>query len=127
MALIHPPPDIVYHWPDAAALDLAAMELAYNPFADELTVAFGGTGRPAIIHPLDWTPADYVALRLDPETDEVVGIQLDHAQRVAAAEHPAWSAVIDAAASKAGVHAPAKSAWPALARLISDVKALARF
>ena len=75
-------------WPDLTALPLDQMRLTYDRPSDTLFVDFYGEARPAANVPLDRGDRDYVFARVDPETDAVVGLQIEHFLSYAVEQHP---------------------------------------
>lgn len=83
-------------WPDLETLKPATVRMNYDSQSDTLMIDFGGVVRPAYSYPLDEGDFDYVYLRLDGHTDEVVGLYIEdvlagfldiHPEYVAALEH----------------------------------------
>jgi hypothetical protein len=121
VAITNLPPNTKYRWPDATQLDPAEMLLSYDQRADMLSVAFGGKVRPAFNESLDEGPADYVMLRLDFDTEEVVGIEVEVVNRRALREHPTWRKVVEAATNQPRLTRIEPTAWPALTAFVQDV------
>ena len=70
-------------------LDLRRAVISYDRASDTLIVHLYGRGRPAVSVPSPRPLArDFVFLRLDPKTDELVGIQVEDVLRLYAADHP---------------------------------------
>jgi hypothetical protein len=111
-------------WP--AVIDPADMLLGYNPFADELVLIFGDADRPHYAEPLDASSHAYLSLLLDPSSDEVVGVMVEHARLSAIANHPEWVSILDAAPSDPILRHAHFHLWPALAKFVADVQSLAR-
>ena len=81
-------------WP-AGPIDPTAIDLDYDPPADELTLYFGGKPVPAFGDPLD-APGTGVALLVgmnedETSTGEVVGIQVMPLLVGAVKAHPGWA------------------------------------
>ncbi len=55
--------------------------------------------RPAIDIPIDTPDRDYVYLRVDEETEEVVGVSVETFKLWATSVHPRWAPLADPAAS----------------------------
>ena len=64
------------------------MRFTYDRSPDTLFVDVHGEALPAASIPLDRGDRDYLYLRIDPETDAVVGIQIEHFLSSAAHRHP---------------------------------------
>jgi hypothetical protein len=60
------------HLPPVESLERRPVSFVYNELADELVVAFTDPPRPAVTVFVN----DWVAIRVDPESGEVVGIQV---------------------------------------------------
>jgi hypothetical protein len=113
-------------WPPPADLTPDRVLFGYNPFADELVVAFGGTNRPALTNPVGGDAGDYLQLRVDLETERtIVGAQIDSARTVANEQFPQWNVLIDATAVVPAMHALPPAMWPAVTSFIRQVRELA--
>ena len=65
-------------WPVRSAIDPERVRFSYWQEVDTLMVDFTGRNSPAISVPLDLDREhDYLYLRLDPVTEEVVGLQIE--------------------------------------------------
>ncbi len=73
-----------WHLPAVEALERRPVSFVYNEFADELVVAFTDPPRPAVTVFVN----DWVAVRVDPETSEVVRIHVADFLREAVREVP---------------------------------------
>jgi hypothetical protein len=82
-------------WPDLTALPSDQVRLTYDRPTDTLFVDFYGEVRPAASIPLDRGDRDYVYLRVDPETDAVVGLQIEHFLSYAIKQHPELGGALD--------------------------------
>jgi hypothetical protein len=111
-------------WP--AVIDPADVLIGYNPFADELLVAFGGANRSHYAEPLDASAANYVSLLLDPATDQVVGVMVEQTREVAVTDHPSWRPILDTAPTEPVMRQAGADVRPALAKFVADVRSLAR-
>ena len=77
------------------SLPLDQVQLTYDRSTDTLFVDFSGEARPAASIPLDRGDRDYVYLRVDPETDAVVGLQIEHFLSYAIEQHPELGGALD--------------------------------
>ncbi|MFN8593500.1 MAG: hypothetical protein U0031_18735 [Thermomicrobiales bacterium] len=84
-------------WPDFRLLPPQEMRLTYDRPSDTLFVDFSGEARAAASVPLDRGDRDYLFLRVDPETEAVVGMQIEHFLSYAIARHPELRAALDVA------------------------------
>ena len=75
-------------WPSAGELKPERVRFAYDRPSDTLFVDFDGAARPAASIALDLGGRDYVYARADVETDEVVGLQIEHYLSHAVKVHP---------------------------------------
>lgn len=76
-------------WPERGGVDAERVVFAYDRPSDTLFVNFTGTARPAVSVPTDSDLAEVdVYLRVDPTSEEVVGIQIEGV--VAAVDRPTW-------------------------------------
>lgn len=73
-----------WHLPPVESLERRPVSFVYNELADELVVAFTDPPRPAVTMFVN----DWVAIRVDPETEEVVGIHVADFLREAVREVP---------------------------------------
>lgn len=83
-------------WPDLTSLPSDQVRLTYDRATDTLFVDFYGEARPAASIPLDRGDRDYVYARIDPETDAVVGLQIEHFLSYAIEQHPELDDALDA-------------------------------
>jgi hypothetical protein len=91
VAVIKRNPDIQTfkpRWPDLTSLPLDQVRLTYDRPSDTFFVDFYGESRPAASVPLDRGDRDYLYARVDPETDAVVGLQIEHFLSYAIERHP---------------------------------------
>jgi hypothetical protein len=84
-------------WPDLISLPLGQIRLTYDRPSDTLFVDFFGDARPAASIPLERGDRDYLYARVDPETDAVVGLQIEHFLSYAIEQHPELVDVLDTA------------------------------
>ena len=84
-------------WP-ARGIDLGGVWIDYYQGADELMLYFKRPV-PAIDIPIDTPDRDYVYLRVDEETEEVVGVSVETFKLWATSVHPHWAPLADPAAS----------------------------
>ena len=75
-------------WPDITSLPVEQVRFTYDRPTDTLFVDFYGEARPAASVPLDRRDRDYVYIRVDRETDAVVGLQIEHFLSYAIEQHP---------------------------------------
>ena len=113
---------LVPMWP--GTIDPAEMFLNYDEEADRLTVAFGGAARPCTVDPVDGDAANYLSLRLDPLTEDVVGVELESVA-LALREHPRWRIVVNAAPTEPAMRRVSPDAWIALRAFVDEAKVLA--
>jgi len=66
----------------------------YDRAADELDVDFYGEARPAVSVPLDQGDRDYIYLRVDPASRQVVGLQIEAFLAYAVKQHPDFLAAL---------------------------------
>jgi len=74
--------------PEPAALDMDRIVWSYRRDSDTLLVDLYGRGRPALSVPLDIGERDYLFVRVDVKTDEVVGLQIEDFLDYAVVRHP---------------------------------------
>lgn len=75
MVQVSDAPRFAPKWPDI--LPKSQFRITYDRPADTLFVDFYGEARPASSEPLDTGDRDYIFVRVDPLTDEVVGVQIE--------------------------------------------------
>jgi hypothetical protein len=80
------------NWPQALSAD--RVRFTYDRPTDTLFVDFFGETLPAASIPLDRGDRDYLFLRIDPETDAVVGLQVEHFLSYAIRLHPELGAAL---------------------------------
>jgi hypothetical protein len=100
MALTNRHPDVQLfrpRWPDVASLTPDRVRLTYDRPTDTLYVDFSGEAMAAGSVPLDRGDRDYLFLRVAPETEEVVGLQIEHFLSYAILQHPELIDAVDAA------------------------------
>jgi hypothetical protein len=83
-------------WPDLTSLQSEQVRLTYDRPTDTLFVDFYGEARPAASVPLDRGDRDYIYLRVDPDTDAVVGLQIKHFLSYAIEQHSEFGDALDA-------------------------------
>lgn len=90
--------DLHPKWP---ALDRVLAEhqytLAYDGVSDTLFFDFYGPGRPAVSVEIERGDHDYLFQRVDVETEEVVGIQIEDFLAYAVVLDPTWLDLLDIA------------------------------
>jgi hypothetical protein len=84
-------------WPDLTALPEGDVRFTYDRPTDTLFIDFYGEARAAASIPLNHGDRDYLYLRVDPESDAVVGLQIEHVLSYAIARHPELTDALDAA------------------------------
>ncbi|MGH8574829.1 MAG: hypothetical protein ACREX8_20030 [Gammaproteobacteria bacterium] len=84
-------------WPDFTLLPADQMRYTYDRPSDTLFVDFYGTARAAASVPLDRGDRDYLYLRVDPETDAVVGLQIEYFLSYVVEQHPDLAGALDVA------------------------------
>lgn len=75
-------------WPPIRALPLEQVRFAYDRPSNTLFVDFYGEARPAASIPLDLGDRDYLYLRVDVQSKEVVGLQIESFLTYALRLHP---------------------------------------
>ncbi len=75
-------------WPDLATLPKGELRFVYDRLTDTLFADFYASVRPTATEPLDVGDRDYLFVRVDPETSEVVGLQIEDFRSYALAIHP---------------------------------------
>ena len=76
-------------WPDLATPRSEQLRFTYDWPSDTLFVDCFGEGRPAVSDPLDLGDRNYFYRRVDVQTNEVVGLQIEHFLSSAVLQHPA--------------------------------------
>lgn len=85
-------------WPDRQAIDPDRLVFNYWHEIDTLMVDFTGQNPPAVSMPLDvGGDRGYFMLRLDPVTEDVVGLQIEDFLSYAIHRHPNLLAMLDLA------------------------------
>ena len=84
-------------WPALSSLAKNQVGYTYDRATDTLFDAFYGESRPGASVPLDRGDRDYLFLRVDPETDAVVGLQIEHFLSYAIDQHPELMGALDVA------------------------------
>jgi hypothetical protein len=84
-------------WPEFNATSPAQVRFTYDRPTDTLFVDFHGEARPAASIALARGDRDYLFLRVDPETEEVVGLQIEHFLSYAVTQHPELIGALDLA------------------------------
>ncbi len=100
MAVIKQNPNIQMfkpRWPNLTSLPLDQVRLTYDQPSDTLFVDFYGEAPPAASVPLDHGDRDYLYARVDPETNAVVGLQIEHFLSYAIEQHPELADALDTA------------------------------
>lgn len=73
-----------------------AVNVGYNPYADELVIRFANAaGKVAIVEPIETPDDHYANVMADEATGEVIGVQIDHLRAAALAHFPDWAAAAD--------------------------------
>lgn len=75
--------------PDPQSFDSSEMVVRYNRATDTLIVHLYGTGRPAV----SVLQGDYLYVRVDPETNDVIGFQIENYLHEAVLDEPRLLAV----------------------------------
>lgn len=107
------------HWPDLATA--LAARIDYDPVSDTFLVAFA-PGRPAAGMALETGDREYAYLRVDLDTEEIVGIEIEDVHALAIGRHPTWAPLIAAATEEPRSVPPALRS--ALAAFLADVLAM---
>ena len=84
-------------WPEHASLSSEQVRFTYDRPTDTLFVDFHGEACPAASVPLDRGDRDYLYLRVAPETNAVVGLQIEHFLSYAVVQHPELVSALDVA------------------------------
>jgi hypothetical protein len=84
-------------WPELSSLSANHIRFTYDRPTDTLFVDFYGDARPAASVALERGNRDYLFLRVDPETDAVVGLQIEHFLSYAVMQHPELALALDVA------------------------------
>lgn len=84
--------------PEATSLSPERVRFSYDRPTDTLFVDFMGEAVAAASMPLDRGDRDFLFLRVDPETEEVVGLQIEHFLSYAVVQHPELLAALATAA-----------------------------
>jgi hypothetical protein len=84
-------------WPEPSSLSANHVRFTYDRPMDTLFVDFYGDARPAASVPLERGDRDYLFLRVDPETDAVVGLQIEHFLSYTIFQHPELALALDVA------------------------------
>ncbi len=80
MAMSEPAPDLmtlIPAFPDPITVDWKHAWIVYDRVSDQLLVYFGGVAREAVSIAIDTGDRDYFFARVDPNTGETVGLQID--------------------------------------------------
>ena len=85
-------------WPARSSLPAQQVRFTYDRPTDTLFVDFYGEARPAASIPLDRGDRDYLFLRIEPTSQAVVGLQIEHFLSYAVARHPELADALDFAA-----------------------------
>lgn len=75
-------------WPEPSALALNQARFTYDRPTDTLFVDFHAEARPGASVPLDRGDRNYLYVRIDPATNAVVGLQIEHVLSHALPRHP---------------------------------------
>lgn len=102
-------------WP-TRGIDPCQAWVDYYPPADEVLVYFDRPV-PAVSVPIDTPDRDYVYLRVDEETEAIVGIQVESFITWVTSLHPRWKPLADPIATEADRR-------EAVAALVSDAAGL---
>jgi hypothetical protein len=81
-------------WPALESLPMEQIRLTYDRPSNTLFVDFFGRALPAASIPVELGDRDYYYLRVDVETDEVVGLQIESFLTYALAQHPGLADVL---------------------------------
>lgn len=84
-------------WPEPSSLAANQVRFTYDRPSDTLFVDFYGDARPAASIPLERGDRDYFFLRVDPETEAVVGLQIEHFLSYAVVQLPDLARALDVA------------------------------
>jgi hypothetical protein len=84
-------------WPALDRLPKRQIRFGYDRPTDTLFVDFYGRARPASSEPLGVGDRDYLFLRVDPVTQEVVGLQIEDFLAYAVGRHPEFVAALEIA------------------------------
>ncbi len=85
-------------WPTRSSLSTQQVRFTYDQPTDTLFVDFYGEARPAASIPLGRGERDYLFLRIDPTSEAVVGLQIEHFLSYAVKRHPELADALDFAA-----------------------------
>ena len=97
MAVMSDAPRFAPKWPELESLPKGQVRFTYDRPSDTLYVDFYGKARPASSEPLDVGDRDYLFVRVDPQTDEVVGVQIESFLAYAVKQHPYFVEVLEVA------------------------------
>lgn len=80
-------------WPNANDEGVRRALWSYDRDSDTMMVHFFGKSLPAVAVPIEVGPYDYVFARVDPQTERVVGVQIEDFLAFAVSAHPslAWA------------------------------------
>jgi hypothetical protein len=84
-------------WPEIESLPKGQVRFTYDGRLDTLFVNFYGKARPAASEPLDVGERDYLFVRVDPLSQEVVGLQIEDFLSYAVGLYPGWVEAIEIA------------------------------
>lgn len=97
MAVEHDTRSVRPTWPMIERLPNRQIRFSYDRPTDTLFVDFYGRARPASSEPLDNGDRDYLFLRVDPVSQEVVGLQIEEFLAYAVGRHPEFVAALEIA------------------------------
>ena len=80
--------------PDLKDLRADLLRFVYERATDTMFVDFYGQARPASSEPLDTGDRDYIFVRVDPKTGEVVGLQIEDFLAYAVEQNPVFTELL---------------------------------
>jgi hypothetical protein len=108
-------------WP--TVIDPAQILLNYDREADRMAVVFDGAERSSVVDPVDGDAGNYLSLRLDAQTEDVLGVELESVT-LALHEHPGWRDIVVAAPTEPVMRRAKPVAWPALLTFVDEVRSM---
>jgi len=84
-------------WPEPSSWSANQSRFTYDRPTDTLFVDLFADARPAASVPLERGDRDFLFLRVDPETGEIVGLQIEHFLSYAVIQHPELARALDVA------------------------------
>lgn len=97
MAVTSEPRPFDPKWPEIDSLPKGEVRFTYDRRIDTLFVNFYGKAHPASSEPLDVGERDYPFVRVEPLTQEVVGLRFEDFLSYAVRLHPDWSEALEVA------------------------------